>query len=255
MADDLIMGKLLYGPFDTMMIDQLRVTGSDWEAKQQAQMQAAGHRTYRMLVAHDGLSTHTFMHALHRLMHEQDTWRHLKVKSGAARGLLFRVLARAGATAYQLLETRHRSWPYRLFSLLRSDDAVEALTALAADHPCVLDDYTKSFVREYEGALAGPEARVELELVARFADTDTASTERIHSETQRRGKHKVWSHPPDLPSMSAWYLARTVFRGQPWQRRGGRGPSRWLPKAKSESQVAKQKAKAAGRHRAAPKVF
>ena len=131
-----------------------------------------------MLVAHDGLNTATFQRALHDLMHEGAPWCHLNTKSGRVRGLVFRVIARAGAAAYQLLEVRHRTWPYQLFALLKSDDIAVDLQRLADRHPCVLDEYTRSFVAEHGGALTGPDAKAELELIARFADTDTASTEK-----------------------------------------------------------------------------
>ena len=49
-------------------------------------------------------------------------------------------------------------------------------------------------------------------MVGQFADTDTASTERLHSENQRRGKFRVWTHPSDLCSLSTWFIARSQYR-------------------------------------------
>ena len=256
MADDLVMGKTLYAPMDAMMLEQLRITGSNWEAKQHRKMEQTGKRSYRMLLAHDGLNTATFMQAMHGLLFDPRKWQHLKNKIGKTRGLIFRVAARAGATAYQLLEVRHRTWPYRLFSLLKRDEVVEELARVAEHQPCLLDDYTRSFAEEYAGHLLGPDARAELELVARFADTDTASTERVHSENQRRGKHKVWTHPPDLASTSAWYMARSVWRGQPWRRRIARSSRQAIGTTGQQSRGIKGRpgAKPKVRQRAAPKV-
>ena len=256
MADDLIMGKTLYAPMDSMMLEQLRVTGSSWEAKQQRRMEQTGKRSYRMLLAHDGLNTATFMQSLHGLLFDTRKWHHLNQKSGKTRSLIFRVVARAGATAYQLLETRHRSWPYRLFSLLKRDDIAGELARLAEEHPCLLDAYTKNFADEYDGRLTGPDAKAELELVARFADTDTASTERVHSENQRRGKHKVWTHPPDLASSSAWYMTRTVYRGKPWRKRVERGSRQVGGRTGQPGGDRRRRSGAApkARQRAAPKV-
>ena len=120
----------------------------------------------------------------------------------------------------------------------------------------MLDPYTKCFADEYAGDLLGMDAKAELELVARFADTDTASTERVHSENQRRGKHKVWTHPPDLASTSAWFMARSVYRGQPWRKRLARGARLAIGSTgqQSRGRQGRPKAKPKVRQRAAPKV-
>lgn len=117
------------------------------------------------------------------------------------------MIARAGAATYQLVHVRHRTFPYRLFTLLRDGHAAEAIEGTP---PCVLDEYSENFCTTYHGNLVGADALAELELVAALADTDSASTERLHSQNQRRAKFKVWMHPPDLTTMSAWAVARQM---------------------------------------------
>ena len=106
---------------------------------------------------------------------------------------------------------RHRWYPYRTFTLLRSDDDLQDLKDAP---PCTLDPYSESFQDHYEADLRSALALQELQLVAQLADTDTASTERVHSENQRRAKFKVWTHPNDLTSLSSWFVARSHGRQQ-----------------------------------------
>jgi len=168
-----------------------------------------GRRTHRLLLAFDGQATSEYMAKLADTMFSDNQWAHMFRKDQVLQLRIFQLGIRARATCYQLLVVRRRTWPYRLFSGLR-DDAVFGELAAAPD--CVLDPYTVSFKAYYSDCMGSERSKQELQIVASMADTDTASTERLHSENQRRAKHKVWTHAPDLGSMSAWYVARCSHR-------------------------------------------
>ena len=154
-------------------------------------MLAAGKRTYRMLVAHDDITTLTLLGNIRDQMFCPDTWKFLRRKAADVRSLIFRMLARPSVAAHQLLRVRHRTWPYKLFALMRDDAIATELDEAYSQRACVLDSYSTDFAKTYVGALSGKAARAELELVGRFADTDTASAERIQSENTRRATFKV----------------------------------------------------------------
>ena len=133
----------------------------------------------------------------------------LRRRTHATSAHIFRLLSRSSAAAYQLLAVRHRWYPYKLFDLLRGDTIVDEL---ADAEPCMLDPYTEDFRIQYTDDLGGSHGKEELQVVAGFADTDTASTERCHSQNQRRLKHRVWTHPTDMASLSSWALSRSHIR-------------------------------------------
>jgi hypothetical protein len=117
---------------------------------------------------------------------------------------LFILIARQGAGSYELLHCRHRTWPYKVFEILK-DDAVADWLDVHDD--CELDEFTLHFRQYYgKGNCTGESAKAELATLAAVCKTDTASTERWHSRNQRRAKFRVWSHTQDLDSLSAKFL-------------------------------------------------
>ena len=133
-------------------------------------------------------------------------WRWLAARDHSEEMLckLFILIARQGAAAYELLQCRHRTWPYRLFEIL-TDDAVADL--LLEHNDFELDEFTLHFKQFYgDDNLTGVSAKAELATLGAVCKTDTASTERWHSRNQRRAKFRVWSHTQDLESLSAKFL-------------------------------------------------
>ena len=203
--DDLITAQTLHRPCEKMITVQLATTGSAWEATEQARLQKDGHRKFRPLESHDGGPVRDLIGHFDKQLFEEGFWICLKDKSQRAQAHLFKLAVRGASAAYQLLHARHRNWPYRLWGMLRPGG--DTADRLAAAPDCTLDDYSKSY-KDYHGAGLGGEAGMrELQVVGQMADTDTASTERLHSVNQRRAKFQVWTHRPDLASMSSWFLS------------------------------------------------
>ena len=208
-SDDLVKARMVHQQPDRMILAQLKVTGSEWEFREQQRLKREGARKYRPLVSHDGQSVHEYFDDAESMLFQEERWKWLLDKSQAVQLHLFRLLTRGAACTYQLLHCRHRWYPYRLFDLLRSDRTRNHLQ----DQPaCVLDEYTDNFRTFHGDDMRGAFALQELQLVGQLADTDTASTERLHSENQRRGKFRVWTHPSDMASLSVWYVARSHRR-------------------------------------------
>ena len=209
MFDDLLIARKTFAPQEALILDQLRVTGSEWERKEQDKYRQTGLRSYRMLVAFDGTATQGYLSAVSTMMFELKSWKYVRQTTQAMELFIFKLLARGGSSCYQLLTVRHRTWPYKLLDILRDHNVALELEQ-APD--CTLDLYTLSFKQYYTGRLSSPEAISELQLVGTLADTDSASTERLHSQNQRRAKFKVWTHPTDLATMSSWFIARGLHR-------------------------------------------
>ena len=208
--DDLFIARTLHTPIEDLILDQLTVSGASWERSQQERYLRTTERSYQILIALDGKNTGDFLENLGDLMFRPSAWQHLERRTQSQQLFIFKLLARAGASAYSLLVVRQRAWPYKTFDILRHPSVTGPLLEATSD--CQLDGYTAGFKEHYKGELTGVLARSELQHILYLAGTDAASTERLHSENQRRSKMKVWTHPTDLPTLSSWYVARCAFR-------------------------------------------
>ena len=222
-CDDLVKSKMIQRTSEKLILSQLRVTGIEWELREQERMRTDGTRRYRPLVSFDGRAVQRFFTEHQTMTFEPGAWDNMLDMSQAASLHTFRLLTRGAAACYELLHVRHRWFPYRLFDVLRRDEAATELGAFERD--CIFDDYTKNFRQYHKADLAGPLARQELQLVAQYSDTDTASTERCHSENQRRSKFRVWTKPNDVSTLSCWFVARAHNR-QVYERERHRKESR-----------------------------
>ena len=115
MVDDLVLARTVFTPQDAMILEQLRVTGAEWERAEQVAMAAKGKRSFRMLVAADDLGTEQLLDAMGRQIFEGNALPHSADKNEARQTLLFKMIARSASSAYQLLHVRHRTWPFKLF--------------------------------------------------------------------------------------------------------------------------------------------
>jgi hypothetical protein len=117
-------------------------------------------------------------------------------------GLAFCMLARAGAGIVQMLRARHRGYPFKLFSLLRSNPQ-EAATNILNDATCMRDSFSNGFLADVAKAakqdadaagetadpsvedLCGNRSRMSLLTVALTIKTDTARIECRHAAVRR----------------------------------------------------------------------
>ena len=86
--------------------------------------------------------------------------------------MLFRMFSRQGCAIKENFIARHRAFPFRLFRLLRHDDAEADVLSSC---PPSRDAYTSSFMAAFEGELSSPQALAELALIATAARTSTVT--------------------------------------------------------------------------------
>lgn len=212
--DDMTIAQLLYRPQSLRMLRQLSTTGESWQREQQQAYIQTGTREYQICLAASGDDDFKLMGAMSQLAMDCGQWSMLQQRSEDVCLLLFKSVSRSGALALDLLERRHRYWPFKLFLLLGADREVVA-TQLADAPGCSLDAFTLGFRERYcESGLVGELAIAELRLLAALCVTDTASTERWHSRNQRHSRSRVWTHSYGLPALSAHFVGKRS-RGSP----------------------------------------
>ena len=208
-CDELIIGQTIFGPYELVILKQLAVAGSEWEAREQDSQMKTGSRKLRPLVAHDDESIVELFCEIDMQLFDSSHWRNLRDRTQRAQRHLFKLASRGATAAYQLIRVRHRGWPYRLWDILRPGQTVYDL--LFAPE-CTLDEYAANFRSHYALGAEGAAGQMELRVVGEFAHTDTSSTERIHSVNQRRMKHQVWTHRCELTTLGSWFLANCHSR-------------------------------------------
>ena len=80
MHDDLLVARRVYTPQDILILDQLKVTGSHWEASEQLAMHTSGVRSYRVLVAYGGMDTKAYLESVSAQIFSVDARQHLQIK-------------------------------------------------------------------------------------------------------------------------------------------------------------------------------
>lgn len=114
--------------------------------------------------------------------------------------------ARSGALAYELQRVVHRNTPYLTLSSHRDE---ETRAKLRAKRDCELDEYSVGH-REFHGTEATSGGDHELQVGVELLDTDSASTERIHSEVLRRNAFRKMCRAVSFPEVGAWRCARML---------------------------------------------
>eukprot|EP00971_Amphidinium_carterae_P212144 4209867-Amphidinium_carterae.1 len=117
---------------------------------------------------------------------------------------------RAGAVIHQLVHCRVKQYPYKLFQLLNRDNNIVELAETILQTPtCMQDSFTAHVLKKYNTShkLAGEEAFVFLELVARKSMCTTYTTERLHSRNFRRAKSRTMTQKIDLNDLALPHLA------------------------------------------------
>lgn len=112
----------------------------------------------------------------------------------ANRSLVFRMLARSGAEYERLLSAPHRRAPILFFLAI---DTPTVIPVTKASPPCLLGEFTRSFLAAWE--LDTPEARAMLVLILLSAKVDTAKIECRHAWWRRLSvRLETQTHLPDV---------------------------------------------------------
>jgi len=205
-ADDVYVGSKHVGHYEHLIKAQMKMCNANWEKKQQTLVAKGKPRSYEVDEMYKGEILDKYMTAAQQMMFDESEWDPILDKTEARQLQIFQVCSRMTTSGYELQCVRHRTWPYKTVAALWDE---EANSSLNKDAGCTFDEYTEEFIDYY-----GPEpmkkgtAQAELQGVRKFAEVTSASTERLHSENERRGRFRPWTNDMDLTTLSAWFCTR-----------------------------------------------
>ena len=104
-------------------------------------------------------------------------------RSVESQALLFKMLSREAACIKEMLIVKHRSFPYKLFPLLRGAGAEVAIRASCEPS---LDGYSTGFLAKHGADLSAPAALSELALVVCNTRVSTVVLESLNATVRRR---------------------------------------------------------------------
>ena len=191
-ASDLIIFRILMSASMPWLLRQLRSTSVREERVQQLRLLESGVRDYQMRVQYDGKDNRRLMQEVSDFIFNDSAFRLVHKPTELEQLHAYQSAARLGAAAYDLVIVRCRKPPYSTAAGLKYP---HILSRLASECPGMHDEYTASFVKHYGAGLKGAGAQAELTVVNLLGDTDTSSTEGLHSVQCKLAKtsqtHKV----------------------------------------------------------------
>ena len=105
-------------------------------------------------------------------------------KTAQSRSFVFKCFSRQGACVHELLHSKHRGCPYKIFQIVSDPTAGQRFLDEACESG--RDQYTKSFLSHYAGKLDSTEALVELVAVLMHSKTSTVTLESSNATVRRR---------------------------------------------------------------------
>lgn len=217
-----VLMRMVLSPMMKYLHRHLAAAGGQWETAEVAKLlgearasgsvrSALGRREFPMLLCARGdLDTET-MRAIADL---QDT-QHYKVfpESGLTvqtQHLAFRLWSKEGAAFYQLVLTKNRSFPRKLFRLLLEPPPIQEIIGSCASSR---DEYTQSFLDTFGDDLSGEAAMSELVALAIAARSSIARIESLNATVRRHLVAScVQAKRPDMPTVSAEYMLGRIRR-------------------------------------------
>lgn len=202
------------------MRQHLEASGVAWEAREDGKVAFAAslNTTYdrqaRSLVAHKGVFEAEFMKKMGEILVSDRLKLYLPMSQHtiSARALGFRLVTSAAGLCLHLLIAPHQQFPLRLLAAA-GGGAERTLEEVAQAKPCLMDPWSKSFVKHYEGRLASDEAMADLAATAFLVQMDTAQIEARHSGIRRRlVKAGVQTHVPEIERVSAEFCCAYLSR-------------------------------------------
>ena len=132
-------------------------------------------------------------------------WEHLETTERQVSDL-HRLCVRPGAVVFDLILTRQKQFPTRLLATLTDATQVDRCLAVLQRHPCLLDEWSHSFLTEFDtrSKLVSEDARQELTAIAAHILTNTMGVESAHSRNLRRSRSRVHTHHMSLPEVALW---------------------------------------------------
>ena len=143
-------------------------------------------------------------------------WAHIP-ETETMRSRVCMVMMRAVATCHELLSITAETYPFRLFALAHAEERQqqEALAEqVLMTRRCLLDSFTASHLQRHNtvASLLCADSLETLRGLSMLAETQTASTERLHSMNLRKAKQTPMTHRPALESMALRHMS---YAGHP----------------------------------------
>ena len=130
--------------------------------------------------------------------------------------LAFRITGRMATMVHELLVAPTFLCPLSLWQVLLEPEKAKDLQALP---PCMIDDFTKSFLAKYPNeAVLGQEATAVLEVMAMEAYTDIVTIEWSHGRVSRLVKQQVQTHTPSLSYVNGQLVSQRLVLRRATQR-------------------------------------
>jgi hypothetical protein len=232
----LYMFRVCYEPFRQLIDSKLRLCSKRWCVEQLAMAATALEdgdvttlcRDFSVVVAS---SCRDELHCQSQLgkLYENTYWEHFPVIAliSDSRSTAFRLVSKSGALVEQNLCRENRSFPIRLFQVLRDPDFASTLAGIPL---CVLCDWARSLVREFADNLGGSDLKAVVLVRAIVWCIHIASAESRHSAIRRIiTSRSVQTNVIDMVDVSAlWILMRARLRGHqtPMDVMCGKSPKR-----------------------------
>ena len=217
LARDLILSRLTIDPQTLMMFKQLALSSSDWDRSQIKAELETGKRDYRIVQASTGIMEAAALEHT-KTMTERDYADVFPTELCNSKNVsfFFRLLGRSGCALHYYVVRHHKTYPYRLFSLLRLEgDAQQCLAKQILEEyskqRCCMDGYTLWHLEAHSKELLSDLSLLDLRSAASFAATDIAATECKHAANRRMIQAKsIQTYSTKLVDASSLYLARTL---------------------------------------------
>ena len=188
--DKLVLQRTLMEPLRQMLCEQFIMASSQWAKEQEsalAEAIASGvaqpKRQYRVTIAALGTLEERFIQQVGVLWVVADMWSLVPSASWTVRfrSLAFRSLSRMLCAVHQLLVSKHKSFPVRLFALL---DSPHLAAEMAATSACMFDAWTQSMLDAHP-TLTGELCMSKLALAAYLIWTDISPIEARRATIRR----------------------------------------------------------------------
>ena len=184
-----------------------------WQAQEMAKQVQEGHRQYPLQTLQT--LSHKMLQECFQTLQNKDKFAHVaQTHKNSARMIVCTL--RSAAVVYELIVRSLIAYPQRLFKVL--DDPSFSETIMADYRKgCMLDGFSRSFVEMYSsaGELQSEPAQLILRCARKCLDTNTFSTERLHSANLRHQQARIQTHGIELPDLAA---VHTCLAGPAWMR-------------------------------------
>ncbi len=116
--------------------------------------------------------------------------------------LIFRSVSRGAGAIAALMCANHNSYPMRLFRGM----SPELKSTIVDDPECIMDDYSKDFMRRFRNRLDCVEAQAELALLAMLLRCDILDIECLHAAMRRACLRscQTWKRTFETVSADFW---------------------------------------------------